>query len=282
MALPCWPEYLAVASGRAAINGLVLKSNMAAVAAGHLVAVADHRQAGAAFQVAAAHPAAAAPRGAGRNKNNAMKPSLSPEDHLLLANRIRQAEKTTRGEIYCVVARQSDPYIFPAAFMLALGVLVASLAVAFWLDRSWLPLGHLGFVFYQIAALAAALLVLRLVPGLAIWLTPRQLCYRRAHNNAVRQFLAHNVHRTEKRTGIVIFVSLRERYATVIADAGIEAKVPQSDWNEIVTRIVAAAAAGQLTKGLADAIDRAGVLLAQHFPGGTYNPNELEDHVIEI
>lgn len=211
-----------------------------------------------------------------------MKPSLSPEDHLLLAARIRQAEKTTRGEIYCVVARQSDPYTFPAAFMLALGVFVASLAVAFWLDKSWLLISHFRFALLQVAALAAALLVLRLFPGLAVWLTPRRLRYRRAHDNAMRQFLAHNVHRTELRTGIVIFVSLAERYATVIADSGIEARVAQSDWNDIVARIVAAAAADQLTKGLAAAIDRAGALLEQHFPGGTCNPNELEDHVVEI
>ena len=211
-----------------------------------------------------------------------MTPSLSPDDHLLLAERIRQAEKTTRGEIYCVVARQSDPYTFPAAFMLALGVLVVSLAVAFWLDRSWLLVSHFSFALLQVAALVAALLVLRFFPGLAVRLTPRRLRYRRAHDNAMRQFYAHNVHRTELRTGIVLFVSLAERYATVIADSGIEAKVEQSDWNDIIARIVAAAAADQLTKGLASAIDRAGTLLTQHFPGGTYNPNELEDHVVEI
>lgn len=210
------------------------------------------------------------------------RPTLSPEDHLMLTSRIRQAETATRGEIYCVVARQSDPYTFPAAFMLALGLLLTSLVAGFWLDRSWLPLGHFSFVLYQLAALATALLILWLFPGLAIRLTPRQLCYRRAHDNAMRQFLAHNIHRTQKRSGILIFVSLAERYATVIADAGIEAKVPQEDWNDIVVRIVAAAGAGQLPKGLADAIDRAGILLTQHFPGGTHNPNELDDHVVEI
>lgn len=208
--------------------------------------------------------------------------TLSPQDHLALAGRIRAAEAATRGEIYCAVARASGRYFFPAAFMLAAGVLAASVAAALWLDRSWLAVGHLGFVLSQIAALAAALLVLRLVPGLAILLAPRRLRYRRAHDNAVRQFLARNVHSTEKRTGILIFVSLAERYATVIADAGIDAKVPQAEWDAIVARIVAAAGAGRLTEGLADAIDKAGALLALHFPGGVTNPNELDDHVVEL
>ena len=211
-----------------------------------------------------------------------MSRSLTSQDHRALADRIRAAETRTRGEIYCVVARASDGYFFPAAFMLAAGVLLASLAVGFWLDRSWFVVGHLAFVLCQAAALAAALLVLRAVPGLAIRLTPRGLRYRRAHDNAMRQFLAHNVHLTEKRTGVLIFVSLAERYATVVADAAIDDKVQQQEWDAIVARLVAAAKAERLTEGLADAIDKAGGLLAQHFPGGVSNPNELDDHVVEI
>lgn len=211
-----------------------------------------------------------------------MSRSLTPHDHQMLRERIKAAEATTRGEIYCVVARSSDGYVFPAAFMLAVGVMLASLAVAVWLDRSWVAVSHLVFALCEVAALAAALLVLRLAPGLAIRLAPRGLRYRRAHDNAMRQFLAHNVHVTQKRTGILIFVSLAERYATVVADAGISDKVEQGEWDAIVGRIVAAARAGRLTEGLADAIDRSGLLLARHFPGGVNNPNELDDHVVEI
>ncbi|HRP79737.1 MAG TPA: TPM domain-containing protein [Aquamicrobium sp.] len=208
--------------------------------------------------------------------------TLTPQDHEALCDRIKAAEATTRGEIYCVVARASDGYFFPAAFMLAVGVMLASIAVGAWLDRDWQVVGHLGFALCQAAALAAALVVLRLVPGLAIRLTPRALRYRRAHDNAVRQFLAHNVHLTERRTGVLIFVSLAERYATVVADAAIGDKVAQAEWDAIVERVVAAAKAGRLTEGLADAIDKAGWLMAQHFPGGVSNPNELDDHVVEI
>jgi putative membrane protein len=211
-----------------------------------------------------------------------MNRNLTPQEHQALSDRIRAAETTTRGEIYCVVARASDGYFFPAAFMLAAGVALASIAVGIWLDRSWLVVGHSGFALCQVAALAATLGLLRLAPGLAIRLTPRALRYRRAHDNAVRQFLAHNVHLTEKRTGVLIFVSLAERYATVVADSAVDDKVAQAEWDAIVGRIVAAAKAGRLTEGLADAIDRTGRLMAQHFPGGVSNPNELDDHVVEI
>lgn len=207
---------------------------------------------------------------------------LTPQEHQALADRIRAAEARTRGEIYCVVARVSDGYFYPAGFMLAIGLLVASLVAALWLDRSWLAVSHLAFALAQAAALAAALGVLRFAPGLRLLLTPRRLRYARAHANAVRQFFAHNVHITEQRTGVLIFVSLAERYVEVVADAGINAKVAQEDWNGIVARLTAAAGADRLPEGLADAIDKAGALLAGHFPGGTSNPNELDDHVVEI
>lgn len=211
-----------------------------------------------------------------------MSQTLTPEQHQALSNRIKAAESRTRGEIYCVVARVSDSYLFPAAFMLAAGMLVASLGAAYWLDQSWLHLTHFGFVAAQIAALALALLLVRLVPGLRILMVPRQLRYRRAHDNAVKQFLAHNVHTTELRTGVLIFVSLAERYVEVVADSGINTKVPQSEWNDIVARLTAAAKAERLAEGLGDSIDRAGALLIQHFPGGVANPNELDDHVVEL
>ena len=132
------------------------------------------------------------------------------------------------------------------------------------------------------AGLLVGLLLARFVPALRIRMVPRRLAYRRAHDNALKQFLAHNVHTTELRTGILIFVSLAERYASVIADSGINAVVAQSEWNGIVAKLTAAARAGHLVDGLAEAIGRSGELLSTHFPGGTNNPNELEDHVVEI
>ena len=73
---------------------------------------------------------------------------------------------------------------------------------------------------------------------------PRRLRYRRAHDNALKQFLARNVHITTARTGVLIFVSLAERYAEVVADSGINAKVPQETWNDIVADLVAHAQPG--------------------------------------
>ncbi len=78
---------------------------------------------------------------------------MSSEDHARVTEAIRSAEEKTAGEIYCVVARSSDSYFFPAAFMLALAMLAVGLVVAFLLEYWWYDLRMHVFVAAQIAGL---------------------------------------------------------------------------------------------------------------------------------
>ncbi len=207
---------------------------------------------------------------------------LSEQDHDRVATAIRAAEQRTSGEIYCVVAGTSDSYFYPAATFALVGTLVAGAVCAFVLDHWWMNVRLPHFVLAQIFGALAVLLVLLIVPRLRILLVPPYLRQRRAHDNAVKQFLAHNVHLTSARTGILIFLSLAERYAEVIADAGIAERVRQEDWDAIVAGLTGRAAAGRLADGLVEAVAEAGSLLAAHFPPDMSNPDELPDRVVEI
>jgi putative membrane protein len=208
--------------------------------------------------------------------------TLSAEDHTRVTAAIRDAEEKTAGEIYCVVARVSDSYFFPAAFMLALAMLAISFALAFLLEYWWYELRMPVFVAAQLLAFLCALLVLELFPRLRIWLVPRRLKYRHAHSNAVKQFLARNVHITAARTGVLLFVSLAERYAEVVADAGINQKVPQETWDGVVGRLIEGARENRLADGFIAAIGIVGSLLSDHFPVSDNDINELDDHLVEI
>lgn len=199
-----------------------------------------------------------------------------------VAAAIREAESKTDGEIYCVVARQSDGYFFPAACMAMLGILLASLAVAFISEYWWVSIRLPHFILKQIAAVAAVLAILWLVPALRIHLVPWQMRHRAASNNARRQFLGRNVHRTAARTGVLIFVSLAERYAEVIADVGIDSRVDPAVWEETVADLTDHARQDRLADGFVRAVGSVGRVLALHFPASPDNRNELDDHLIEI
>lgn len=208
--------------------------------------------------------------------------AMTPEQHDAVAAAIRAAEGRTSGEIFCVVARRSDDYFFPAAFIVTVSMVAVSLAIAWILHLYWYDLRPTTLVAAQIAAIACALAVLWLAPGLRIHLVPRRLRYRRAHDNALRQFLARNVHITAERTGVLLFVSLAEHYAEVIADAGINRRVGQETWDGVVRELVGHARRGAIADGFVAAVASVGALLAEHFPVGAADANELDDHVVEI
>ena len=90
----------------------------------------------------------------------------------------------------------------------------------------------------------ALLVLLWPFPALRIRLVPRRLRYRHAHDNALKQFLARNVHITAARTGVLIFVSLAERYAEIVADAGINSRSRRTIWDGVVADLIAHAQAG--------------------------------------
>ncbi|WP_237683953.1 TPM domain-containing protein [Pseudaminobacter soli (ex Zhang et al. 2022)] len=207
---------------------------------------------------------------------------MTPDDHQRIAATIRAAEAKTSGEIFCVVARRSDGYFYPAAFFVALFTMAAALIAAFVLEYLWISVRLPIFVSAVVSALATAWLLLLLLPQARILFVPHRHRHRRAHENAMRQFLARNIHLTSARTGVLIFASLAEHYAVVIADSGINAKVPQETWNEIVGDLVRKAGEGRLPEGLGAAVDKVGGLLSLHFPRGAGDVNELDDHVVEI
>ena len=119
-------------------------------------------------------------------------------------------------------------------------------------------------------------------PKLRFHVVPRRAKHERAHAEAMRQFFAQGLDKTTQRTGVLIFASTAERYAEIIADAGINEKVTPQVWNEAVAELIAAIKAGRPADGFVAAIERCGGVLAAHFPPGALQRDELPDKLLEI
>jgi putative membrane protein len=127
-----------------------------------------------------------------------------------------------------------------------------------------------------------ALLLLLLLRPVRYWLVPRSIKHSRAHRRAVEQFLAQDLHTTAGRTGVLIFVSVAERFAEILADTGIDKKVPKGTWTSIVGDLTALISNDRPADGFVKAIEDTGQHLAKHFPPGSRDPNELPDHLIVL
>lgn len=207
---------------------------------------------------------------------------MSADDHKAVSKAIRSAELHTDGEIYAVIARRSDDYFATAAFAVSLAAILGGFVVALVLHQYWIAIDARTFMTAFAFAYLAALAVLVFVPSVSLRLVPRNVLARRAHQNAVSQFIARNIHITKARTGVLLFVSVDERYAEVIADDAINSHVSQAEWDSIVSMLITAASDRRYADGFLQAIAATGTLLAAHFPKTDGDANELDDHVVEL
>jgi putative membrane protein len=201
---------------------------------------------------------------------------ISEGDRKRISNAIRAAEARTSGEIVCVLARSSSdstalPILIAAIVALALPwVLVATTAMTV----------HRILVL-QIIAFLAVMAILGL-PRVRVVLMPRKARRAVAHRVAMEQFIYRGIARKRDHCGILIFVSLAERYARIIADAGIAARVPQSQWQKAVDALIAHVRSGSIVDGFVSAIDLCGEELARHFPRTEASRDELPDRMYVI
>ena len=202
--------------------------------------------------------------------------ALTEEEHASLSREIRDAEAATSGEIYVVVAHSPDTFRVVPILWAALFALILAWALDLGTELSTsmiLSLQALGF-------LAAA--VLLSAPVLRYRIVPAVIAEDAAHRAALAQFMAHGVHLTSARTGVLIYVSLLPRRIEILADSGIHARVGQAIWDEAVARLAAEIRTGPLGEALAHAIRDLGALLAVHFPRPQGDRNELPNRVIEV
>ena len=133
----------------------------------------------------------------------------------------------------------------------------------------------------QIAVFLVATAVLCL-PRVRVGLVPRSARRAVAHRAALEQFAIRGIAHRKDRNGILIFVSLAERYARIIADDGIAGRVPQSEWQGAIDALVTHMRDGRIADGFIVAIEKCGNVLATHFPSNDEDRNELRDRIYVI
>lgn len=87
--------------------------------------------------------------------------------------------------------------------------------------------------------------------------------------------------RTAARNGVLIFLAPRSRTFAVIGDTAIHEKCGTAFWTELAAAMTEHFKRGDFTAGLVHGIDRAGALLAEHFPRQPNDRNELPDEIEE-
>lgn len=186
---------------------------------------------------------------------------LSKTERDQITQAVFQAEQTTSGEIVVIIVKKSDFYtgerwrvgIFFS--FLAAGVLYC---VNPFLDPIW-------YLMIQVPFLALGYSSARFQKILKIFLSEK-LIDEKVHQRAVEAFEKSQLSLLQERSGILIFVSLFEKRAEILADSGIHSRVSENDWNNIIYSLVRSISSRELVPGLCVAVQECGKLLSRHFP----------------
>ena len=111
-------------------------------------------------------------------------------------------------------------------------------------------------------------------------LTPKAVIKARVHDAALAQFAALGLADTRDRTGILIYASLDDHRAEVLADEGIYAKAPHAVWDEVVALLVEGLRRDAPADGFAAAVEKTGEILSQYLPPRPDDRNELPDGLV--
>jgi putative membrane protein len=214
-----------------------------------------------------------------------MKTLIENLDREKIAAAVSDAENRTAGEIVPYVVPRSDRYEIAvwrgASAVALLSVTVVLLIVQFY--QGW----GLGWLFTPWAVATVALLggvggaiLGAYVPPIQRALAGSDVLDLTVHRAAMQAFVEEEVFSTRDRTGILLFVSLHEHRIEVLGDTGINAKVSEDEWIDVVHRIRTGIENRNLTAGLVDAIEMCGKMLERR--GVDIRPddeNELSDSI---
>ncbi len=112
------------------------------------------------------------------------------------------------------------------------------------------------------------------------WLTPEKDEEISVMRRAQLEFHLAHLKATEGRTGVLVFVSMLEHKAVVLADQAIAEKFDPSTWDQVLEVLLSHTKKKDLVKGMAEAVKLLGTLLAKEFPAPVHNVNELPNGLI--
>lgn len=201
---------------------------------------------------------------------------VNDADRRRIADAIRAAEARTSGEVVAVIAPESASYLSVPVLAAALvALLVPWPFIHFtWFTVQWI------YVMQLIVFLA--LLAILMPRPVRYRIVPRTIQHTRAHGRAIEQFLVHELDSSAGRSGVLVYVSVAERYAEIVADQGLNGKVSTTEWQSIVDEMTSLIGDEKPGEAIAGAVDKVGAIMAKHFPPTGNDVRRLPDHLIVL
>ena len=186
---------------------------------------------------------------------------LSHDERSRLHAACEAAEKRTKARFELVTVPVSDRYaLYPIVYGAVVCLAAFGALALFWPELTL----RMGFLVTAVA-FATSSLLFEWLP-LRLMLVPKRAKHWECWELAHRSFAARVLAQTDRKSGIVLFVSLGERYVEVVTDRDVDLRVPQGTWDAVIADFTDAARKGRVADGIAGAVDACAKVLETHYP----------------
>jgi len=221
-----------------------------------------------------------------------MKKFLTQNEKERVAEAVREAELKTSGEIATAIIEESSSYAEYELLFATITTIVVSIVLTllypqvyqFIQSRLWeiTPLDMVKIYSLSYLIIFTISYFIFNTTFLNRLLIPKNVKEKRVYRRALVHFVEAGVVETVDRTGILIFISQKEKMVQLIADKGINEKISQEQWDSIVSEIIDGIKDNRIADGIIKAVEMCGKLLSEHFPIKEDDENELSNNIVEL
>ena len=237
-------------------------------------------------------PAAAVQQVHGRGVITMQKASnlFSEDQRKQIESAVAAAESKTSCEIVPVVATASGRYDRPEDIVGLWFAIIGGSLVWYLAPRqiaasgSWNSSSDVVGILTLIAVMTASFLIGAIaasrIAWLRRWFTPKKEMNEEVLSRAQETFFNKNIHHTDNSTGLLIYVSLFERFAVILGDQNVVQELGQDTLDQLCNQLTTDLKEGNATEAICKVIGDAGDVLSGPLPQQADDTNELQDTLV--
>lgn len=87
------------------------------------------------------------------------------------------------------------------------------------------------------------------------------------------------MHQTEARNGVILYIATKDRKVAIFGDEGISRQVEDDFWQDEIDKLISEFKQGNFEQGIESVVGDIGEKLKRFFPSDGADPNELDNEI---
>lgn len=104
-------------------------------------------------------------------------------------------------------------------------------------------------------------------------------CKKDPLERATEVFQELDMHETDARNGVILYIATKDRKVAIFGDEGISSQVEDDFWQDEIDKLIAEFKQGNFEQGIESVVGDIGEKLKRFYPSDGTDPNELDNEI---